>query len=100
MQRALQFQWILADNDPAWPDIRTQAELTTHRMVRLAWLCVLLLLDDPPLYRDYRRRFGVSLHTIRQDKRKLRRTGMYIVAIVWLDVSTLLYIERTSLDSE
>ena len=34
MQRALQFQWILADNDPAWPDIRTQAELHSKKAIR------------------------------------------------------------------
>jgi hypothetical protein len=66
--------------------------------VRLTWLSVLLVLDHPALYRDYRRRFGLSIHTFGRDKRKLRRIGMYIVTISWLDLSTLLYLERTSLE--
>jgi hypothetical protein len=98
VQRPLRFQWILADNDPAWPDFTTQVELAAHRFVRLSWLGVLLLPDHPAFYRDYRRRFGLSMHTFRRDKRKLRRIGMYIVAILWLDLSTLRYLERTSLE--
>ena len=98
VQRPLRFQWVLADNDPAWPDLPTQAKLAAHRMVRLAWLSVLLLLDHPPLYRDYRRRFGVWMHTFRRDKRKLHRTGMYIVAFLFLDLCRMHYLERTSLE--
>ena len=98
VQRRLRFQWILADNDPAWPDLATQVKLAAHRIVRLAWLSVLLVLDHPAHYRDYRRRFGLSMHTFHRDKRNLRRAGMYIVAILWLDLSTLGYLDRTSLD--
>ena len=98
VQRRLRFQWILADEDPAWPDFTTQVELVAHRLVRLAWLSVLLVADHPALYRYYRQRFGLSIDTFRRDKRKLRRIGMYIVAISWLDLSTLRYLERTSVD--
>ena len=73
-----------------------QVKLAAHRIVRLAWLSVIEVPDHPALHRDYRRRFGLSMYAFRRDKRKLRRIGMYMVAISWLDLRTLLYLERTS----
>ena len=75
-----------------------QLKLAAHRIVRLAWLSVLLMFDHPALYRDYRRRFGVSMHTFRRDKRKLHRTGMWMKAILFQDVRKINWLERTSLD--
>jgi hypothetical protein len=96
MQRQLRFQWILPDNDPDELGAATSAKVAAHRMVRLTWLSVLLVLDHPPLYRDYRWRFGVSLHTFRRDKRKLRRPGMWIDAFLHGKINTMLYLEKTS----
>jgi hypothetical protein len=98
VQRRLRFQWVLTEPDPDWPDIKTRATIATHCLVRLMWLRVLLVLDHPPFYRDYRWRFGVSIHTFRRDKRKLRRVGMYIDAMLHGKVSTLLYLQSSSLE--
>jgi len=78
-------------------DLATQLELAAHRVVRLTWLSVLLVLDHPALYRDYHCRFGVSMHTFRCDKRKLRRIGN-MVANLFLNLSTMRYLERTTLE--
>jgi hypothetical protein len=97
VQRPLRFQWVLVDNDPDWPNIPTRAKLAAHRMVRLSWLAVLLVIDYPALYRDYRRRFGVSMHTFRRDKRKARRNARYIWALLHGDYRTCMYLESRSL---
>jgi hypothetical protein len=55
-----------------------------------------MLLDHPPLYRDYRRRFGVSLDTFRRDKRKIRLTLWYIYAAMCGQYRTCWYIESIS----
>jgi len=55
-----------------------------------------MLLDHPPLYRDYRRRFGVSMDTFRRDKRKIRLTLWYIDAALRGKYRTCWYIESIS----
>ncbi len=96
VQRRLRFQWILPDNDPIDPNIATWAKFVTHRFVRRWWLSALMLIDHPPLYRDYRRRFGVSMHTFRCDKRKIRLTVWYIYAAMCGQCRTCCYIESIS----
>ena len=96
VQRRLRFQWILPDNDPFDPNIATWAKFVAHRFVRRWYLSVLMVLDHPPLYRDYRRRFGVSMHTFRRDKRKIRLTVWYIDAMLHGKYRTCWYIESIS----
>ena len=96
VQRRLRFQWILPDNDHIDPDIATRAKFVTHRFMRRWYLSVLMVLDHPPLYRDYRRRFGVSMHTFRRDQRKIRLTVWYIYAAMCGQYRTCCYIESIS----
>jgi hypothetical protein len=96
VQRRLRFQWVLADQDDDRPNLAAWAEAVAHRFVRRWWLSVLMVLDHPPLYRDYRRRFGVSLHTFRRDKIKIRLTVWYIYAVLHGQWRTGAYIERIS----
>ena len=98
VQRTLRFQWVLADQYSEDPDLRARANAAAHRTVRLTWLAVLLVIDHPPLYRDYRRRFGVSMHTFRRDQRKMRRTARYIWAGIHGDYRTCIYLETSSLE--
>jgi predicted DNA-binding transcriptional regulator YafY len=51
------------------------------RIVRLISLAAPLFLDEPVFFADFRRQFGVSMHTFHRDVRRLRRTGRYIDAI-------------------
>jgi hypothetical protein len=97
VQRRLRFQWILADQYSEDLDLGAQAKAAAHRIVRLTWLAVLLVIDRPALYRDYRRRFGVSMHTFRRDKRKMRRTARYTWAVINGDYRTCMYLESLSL---
>jgi hypothetical protein len=71
VQRRLRFQWILPDNDAIDSDLAMWAMVVAHRFVRRWWLSALMLIDHPPLYRDYRRRFGVSMDILRRDKRQI-----------------------------
>jgi hypothetical protein len=96
VQRPLRFKWILVDRDGDRPSLAAWAEAGTHRFVRRWWLSVLLVIDHPPLYRDYRRRFGVSLHTFRRDKRQIRLTVWSIYAFLHGQWRTCDYIERLS----
>jgi hypothetical protein len=98
VQRPPRFRWVLADRDNVRPNLATWAETFAHRIVRQWWLSVLLVIDHPPLYRDYRRRFGVSLHTFRRDKRTIRLTVWYIYAVLHGQWRTCDYIERLSLE--
>ncbi|HEV2740347.1 MAG TPA: hypothetical protein VGU66_17445 [Candidatus Elarobacter sp.] len=98
MQRRLRFQWILPDHDPDYdrPNLAAWAEAVAHRFVRRLWLSVLMVLDHPPLYRDYRRRFGVSMDTFRRDKRKVRLKVWYVYAVLNGQYRTCIYIESIS----
>ncbi len=96
VQRRLRFQWILADQNDDRPVLAAWAEAVAHRFVRRRWLSVLMVIDHPPLYRDYRRRFGVSMDTFRRDKRKIRLTLWYIDAMLRGKYRTCLYIESIS----
>ena len=98
VQRRLRFQWILADRDDDRPVLAAWAEAVAHRFVRRWWLSVLMVLDHPPLYRDYRRRFGVSMDTFRCDKRKVSLTVWYIYAALCGQWRTCAYIESISLE--
>jgi hypothetical protein len=96
VQRRLRFQWILADQDDDRPRFSARAEAVAHRFVRRWYLSALMLLDHPPLYRDYRRRFGVSMDTFRRDKRKIRLTVWYFYAASCGQYRTCWYIESIS----
>ena len=96
VQRRLRFQWILADQDDDRPRFSAWVEAVAHRFVRRWYLSVLMLLDHPPLYRDYRKRFGVSMDTFRRDKRKIRLTVWYIYVAMCGQYRTCWYIERIS----
>ncbi len=98
VQRRLRFQWILADQDDDRPRFSAWAEAYAHRFVRWWYLSVLMLLDHPPLYRDYRKRFGVSMDTFRRDKRKICLTLRYIDAALHGKYRTCWYIESISHD--
>ena len=68
------------------------------RIVRLIWLAVLLFLDEPALFTDYRRRFGVSMDTFRRDSRKVRRTCDYIYAFLYGRFRLTLYLMDKELE--
>jgi hypothetical protein len=51
-------------------------------VIRLICLAALLVLDDPALFANYRRRFGVSMETFRREAKRLRRTARYIDAVL------------------
>ena len=65
----------------------------TPRIVRLIWLAALLILDEPARFVDYRRRFRVPMHTFRRDIRLVRRTGLYIYAILYGNYRLLFYLD-------
>jgi hypothetical protein len=98
VQRRLRFQWFLPDNDPIDPDIATWATFVAHRFVRRWCLSVLMVLDHPPLYRDYRRRFGVSIDIFCRNKRQIRLKIWYIYAAMCGQYRTCSYIESISHD--
>ncbi|HEX3466059.1 MAG TPA: hypothetical protein VHS78_18570 [Candidatus Elarobacter sp.] len=70
----------------------------TPRFVRLVWLAVLMLVDEPRLYRDYRPRFGVCTYDFRLDRKVVRRAALYVWAVVYLDYRLWFYLESSSID--
>lgn len=70
----------------------------TLRFVRLMWLAVVMLIDEPALYADYRRRFRVCIYDFRLDRRVVRRAGLWFQAIVFLDYRLMWYLERSGLE--